>query len=788
MRRDAGPVERFLWGFWILNVALFLCLVPPTILLGNAGWPLRLAAIAGLLGACVWEAVALRARRFPLWADVLETLAIVVLAWRYPAQTDPPVLVFVITFALAGLGYRVLYGPPWQAALRTVTMLAAIYAGRLISLPGHDPYVVFDRMLPLFVPAVFVAVMCGLLVRMPGVAARGRRAARQLNSDLIAAETRDEVHHALLGAVLDLLSDRSDVRVMIWDESSGLRPVAAAGYRANEALESAKRAVTLPRWLLDPILAGEPFYLELSDYDFSEELREAFGFPPISGATFTVPLHQNELRALSVGARHPIPVLARREIENLAKIAEMTLESMELTEQLRVSQDALHKRSNYDPLTRLPNRNLLLRNLEQALSGSDRLVGLIHLDLDQFQAINDSLGRLAADDGLVAVARRLTRAVRPGDTVARLGDDEFGVLLDRLDSPSEAEQVAQRILEVLSAPLTGVLGRHSDVFVRTNASVGLALSGPYARTPQELLSNAQVAMHAAETGGGSTLRAFEPAMRAAVLYRLELASDLSRALERDELVVHYQPIVDLTNGTVVGVEALARWRHPKRGMIPSATFIPIAEESGLISEIGDWVLRQGCEQLLSWSAARPELEGLFLNVNLSPRQLAQPGLARAVGRIIYDVGVDPRRVTLELTESTLVEDTEANLGKLQSLKTLGLRLAIDDFGTGFSSLSYLRRFPFDQIKVDRAFVQGVGAEGDDKEDQDAAALAAAIISMGHSLGLQCIAEGVETRKQMDWLRSHNCETAQGHLFAPAIPPDEVLPLLSGPMPAFASPM
>jgi len=404
--------------------------------------------------------------------------------------------------------------------------------------------------------------------------------------------------------------------------------------------------------------------------------------------------------------------------------------------------------------------------------------GLLLLDLDHFTTINDLRGQAAGDEALVAVARRLTACAQPGDTVARLGDDEFAVLLDPSDDPSddpaEPERVARRIVEVLDAPLTGLLGNRSDVFVR--ASIGLAVSGPTARTPQDLLANADLAMRAAKTDGGASYRIYEPAMRTAVMDRLELRADLNRALERGELVVHYQPVVDLANGTIEGVEALVRWQHPQRGTIPPARFIPLAEDSGVIGEIGAWVLREACRQLRAWSAADPKLGGLRLSVNLSPLQLAEADLARTVARIIGETGIDPGKVILELTESALVEHTGASLATLNALKALGVRLAVDDFGTGFSALSYLRRFPFDNLKIDRAFVHGVDT------DNDAAALARAIIRMADALGLSCVAEGVETTAQAAWLRAAGCALAQGYLFAAPMPPDRLRPLLTSDLP------
>jgi len=768
--RDAGLLERFRWGFWVANLALFLCLVAPTLQVGHAGWPLRLAAAMGLIGACVWEVVALRAGRFPLWADLLETATVVLLAWRYPPQTGRPLIVFVLTFALAALGFRVLYSTPWQAGARTVTVLAAIYAGQLISLPGHDAETVAQRMGPLLLPVAFVVLACWAVVRRPGMVALGQHVAARLDAALVDANTPAAAHTALLNAVLELFEGRADIRVIIWDEDGGVRPIAAAGSRAAEALNPDNRPAAFPPWMLEPMVTRESIYRESVDHPY-EEVRQAIGFLPVGSASLLVPLHREKLRFLTVGGSKPIPSLVRREIETLAKMVELALGSMEVTDLLNATREALRRSSNYDSLTHLANRELLHQRLEWSLqlARTDRQVGLLLLDVDHFKTINDSLGHLAGDQALVAVAERLSAIAGPGSTVARLGGDEFAILLDRLDDTAELEHVARGVLEVLDPPLSGLLGRDTDVSIR--ASIGLALSGQDARNPEDLLRNADIAMYAAKTAGGNAYRVFEPNMAASLLDRLELESDLNRALERDELVLHYQPAINLQRGDVLGVEALVRWQHPQRGLLPPARFIPIAEENGLINQIGLWVLRQGCAQLRSWSQAHPELDQLVLGVNLSPRQLAQPDLARSIGRIIAEAGVDPHRISLELTESGLIEGTQTNLDKLQTLKALGVRLAIDDFGTGFSSLSYLRRFPFDTIKIDSSFVHGV------VDDDDAAALASAIIRMGEALDLRSIGEGVETPAQAAWFRKANCDAAQGHLFAPALAPDQLLDAL-----------
>jgi diguanylate cyclase (GGDEF)-like protein len=769
---EPGILERIREALWVLNTLLFLTLVPPALLAASdAGEPLRIAAAVALVGAIGWEAAAVRAGRFPLWADVLETATVLLLTSRFPPQPGWPVLLFVLAFALPALGFRALFGRPWQAAARAVAVLAAIYCGKLINIAGHEPSAAFGAVFPEILPVAFIATLGQVVKRMmrqQEALNRRQRVAAKLNADLIAAQSRGDVHAAIVEAVIELLERRPDIRALMWDEESTALPAAAAGYRAEEAIGLGLLSGSLPRWIVDAVDAGEPVYSESVDV---EDIRKAIGFDPIPGATFIVPLRQRDVRrVLTIGAGKPIPIEARREIETFAKVVEIALESIDLTEKLRSSEEALRQRSYYDPITRLPNRELLRARLEWALSRSQRRVAVLLLDLDHFKTINDSLGHLAGDETLVAVAERLAGTVRPGDMVARLGGDEFVVFLSDIATEDEAVRVARRVLELLDDPITGIVGRPAELMVR--GSVGVALSGPGARVPEDLIRNAEVAMYAAKAAGGATFRVFEPAMRASVQERLELEIDLNKALERGELALYYQPIVELGRGAVVGVEALLRWRHPTRGMIPPSAFIPLAEETGMIGEIGAWVLREGCRQLAAWSTV-PGQEGLTLGVNLSPKQLEDPDLVDTIRGGVADAGLQPSRLTLELTESALVEQTETNLARLESIKALGAQLAMDDFGTGFSSLGYLRRFPFDILKIDRSFIHGVEA------DPDAAALARAIMKMGQALGLRCLAEGVETEAQLEWLRGSGCQLAQGNFLASAMAPERLDRLFAG---------
>jgi diguanylate cyclase (GGDEF)-like protein len=403
------------------------------------------------------------------------------------------------------------------------------------------------------------------------------------------------------------------------------------------------------------------------------------------------------------------------------------------------------------------------------------MVAVLLVRINRFREIDDSLGDLAGTDALVALIARLEAAVPPNGTLARFGTNEFAVLLDQVAGPAAAEAIASRILSVLDEPLPSVLGTGTGVFVR--GSVGAAFSGPDTRTATDLLRNADVALHAASTNEGGRYQVFDPRMRAALVDRMALESDLSRGLGNDEFALHYQPIVRLAAwDRVAGVEALIRWNRCGRGLVPPGQFIPAAEETGLVNEIGAWVLREGCRQQRAWATADPELSRLSVSVNLSPVQLARPDVPGMIGSTVAETGVDPARMIVELTESALVENTAANLDKLRAIRAVGVRLALDDFGTGFSSLAYLRQFPFDVIKIDRSFVRGVDV------DDGAAALASSVIRIGKALNLQSLAEGVETVGQADWLTKAGCDAAQGYFFARPMPPDRLFPLLSHGLP------
>jgi diguanylate cyclase (GGDEF)-like protein/PAS domain S-box-containing protein len=439
-------------------------------------------------------------------------------------------------------------------------------------------------------------------------------------------------------------------------------------------------------------------------------------------------------------------------------------------------QAALQHQAFHDSLTNLANRALFSDRVEHAIERGARdstTVGVLLLDLDGFKTVNDSLGHTAGDELLVAVAQRLRTVLRPSDTAARLGGDEFAVLLEDLVGADEAREVAERVIDALGHPFA-LAG--TEVVVQ--ASIGITVAGHVGADPEALLRNADAAMYSAKNQGKGCYRLFEPAMHSAAVARLQLEGDLRQAVEAGEFVLHYQPVVSLDAGRVVALEALVRWQHPTRGLLPPADFIPIAEDNGLIVQIGRWVLDTACRQARAWQEAHPEL-CLTVAVNVSPRQLADPALVDDVRRALANSGLAPETLTLEITERVLIDDTGGATARLGELKDTGVRLAIDDFGIGYSSLSALQRLPVDTLKIDKAFIDDVttGVEAD--------ALVQAILRLARTFHLVTIAEGVERTDQVRRLEELGCDQIQGFCFSRPVPGDRVEALLRD-VPAAAS--
>jgi diguanylate cyclase (GGDEF)-like protein/PAS domain S-box-containing protein len=436
--------------------------------------------------------------------------------------------------------------------------------------------------------------------------------------------------------------------------------------------------------------------------------------------------------------------------------AQTDITAQKLAEQ-RVMYNAFH-----DTLTGLANRALLLERLGHTMTRSQRSdatrFAVLLFDLDRFKVINDSMGHLIGDQLLIGLARRIEGCVRPGDTFARLGGDEFAILLEQIADPNDAIRVADRILQALKEPF--IFGGQ-EAF--TGASIGILLSttSDYLR-PDDVIRDADTAMYHAKMQGKGRYTLFDAGMHNNALALLQIETDLRHGLERGELQVHYQPIVALNTQQVMGFEALTRWHHPDRGMIPPSEFIPIAEETGMIGQIGEWVLRTACRQLQIWHAQYPTEPLLNIHVNLSPRQFQHGDLVQQVVDILQETRIPARTLTLELTESALIIQGDEPGGLLQQLHALGVQLCIDDFGTGYSSLSYLHRFPIDSLKIDRSFIHQMGVNAENLE------LVRTIVSLTHSLGITAVAEGTETVDQLAQLRELACNYAQGWAFGAAV--------------------
>jgi diguanylate cyclase (GGDEF)-like protein len=439
-------------------------------------------------------------------------------------------------------------------------------------------------------------------------------------------------------------------------------------------------------------------------------------------------------------------------------------ERRQLTEQLR--HQALH-----DPLTGLANRALFRNLVQHALAGSERHFtpsAVLYLDLDGFKQVNDRLGHAAGDQLLVEVALRLRGSLRSEDTAARLGGDEFAVLLDRADQAA-AVHVAQRVLSSLVLPLE-IRGERVEV----GGSLGVAVSGEGVESAEELIRHADLAMYFAKEEGKGGVRVFEPAMQARVRRRLELESDLRRALEHKEFTLHYQPILGLRSGKVAAVEALVRWEEPDRaGSILPGEFIPLAEETGLIVPLGRWVLNTACHQVHLWQSHFAGEPPLALSINLSAKQFWDPALAEDVAAALAASGLEAGSLTLEIAEPVLMRDVEATRERLLALKRLGVRVAIDDFGGGQSALFHLRRFPVDAIKIDKVFVDGVGGGSSDEE------VTQGIIELAHKLSLQTVAEGIEATDQIARLDRMGCQLGQGFSLARPMDADGLEAFLRG---------
>ncbi|SNS28232.1 PAS domain S-box-containing protein/diguanylate cyclase (GGDEF) domain-containing protein [Geodermatophilus pulveris] len=450
-----------------------------------------------------------------------------------------------------------------------------------------------------------------------------------------------------------------------------------------------------------------------------------------------------------------------------AAVGGLVLNTRDVTDRITLERQLTHQAFT-DSLTDLPNRALFKDRLQHALTrGADSAppMAVYFLDLDGFKAVNDTLGHSAGDDLLVEVAARLRTVVRPSDTVARFGGDEFAILVDDLPEGEDGTALAQRVCDAIAAP---ILLDGSEVHI--SASIGIAHREDPSIDAEQMLRNADLAMYQAKADAGG-FAVFVPEMHEGLVARMRLEADLRKALTDDQFIVHYQPMVSMRTGEITGVEALVRWQHPERGLVPPNEFIPLAEATGLIRPLGLWVLRESCRQAVTWAAAGDSRRGLKLSVNVSARQLQQDDLVEQVAGILRETGLPAQRLTLEMTESVLLEKGEETLATLTALRDLGIRLAIDDFGTGYSSLSYLHSFPVDILKIDRSFVERLSTGGD-------TALISTILRLGQTMKLETVAEGIEHPQELLLLRRQGCTTGQGYHFSPPVPAARIEELLA----------
>src|SRR5918998_3855173 len=549
-----------------------------------------------------------------------------------------------------------------------------------------------------------------------------------------------------------IVADAKTQRIVLWNQAA----TNVFGYSTSEALGLSLEAL-IPDDLKDQLRAGMSRY------------NRTGGGPYIDSPG---PL---ELPALRKGGEKIHIELSLSPIELADKTdddAHLVLAIVRDITERKALERQLAYQAAHDALTDLPNRTLFLERLQHALALAEQLertVAVLFVDLDNFKFVNDSLGHQVGDRLLVAVAERLSACVRPEDTVARFSGDEFAFLLENVVDKGGAVSLAERIMQELQAPFT--LDEY-ELFVTT--SIGIVLSTPEQKNllPEDLLRNADVALFEAKQKGRDRYAIYDASMHSRAQARLKLENELRRAINEEQFQLHYQPVLSLETGEIFGVEALVRWEHPERGLVLPGEFIPLAEETGLVLPLGRWVLEQASHQAREWRQQYPFDPPPKMSVNLSMREAQNPFVAREVSRVLQETGFDGHGLTLEVTESVMMDDMESIIGMFEELKALGVELAIDDFGIGYASLNYLKHLPADYLKTDCSFVEGL------KKDSKDVAILEATINLAHNLGLKVIAEGVETEEQLRYLKRLGCDLAQGYYFAKPLPAARVSEILA----------
>ncbi|HEY9649362.1 MAG TPA: EAL domain-containing protein [Coleofasciculaceae cyanobacterium] len=545
----------------------------------------------------------------------------------------------------------------------------------------------------------------------------------------------------------------------------------AEGFEVISA-ENGRIGVDLAKAMLPDLILCDVMMPDLDGYGVLNTLRQETATATVPFIFLTAKAAKADFRqGMELGADDYITKPFTR-AELLGAIATRLKKQAAVQDQyhteLQQAKEQLHYLIHHDRLTQLPNRLSLRERFQQVQTidtNPDKLITVLSLSLDRFNQINDSLGHSYGDLLLKAVAQRLTHCVNPQDIVARLEAGQFAIILATPQHKKEAENVAQTLLQCISETF-----KVADREIFITASIGMALYPQDGTEIEQLLKHANIAMTQTQQLGGDQYQFYTPVFNIGSSDRLALQSSLRYALERQELRVFYQPQVNLNTGEIVGSEALVRWQHPERGLVAPDKFIPIAEETGLIVSIGEWVLKTACEQTKIWQNSG--FSDLRVAINLSSRQFTQIDLRKQLVQILMTTGLDPEYIELELTESMLVQNTEVAIRRLNALKSLGVKIAIDDFGTGYSSLSYLQQFPFDILKIDRCFIRNITS------DSNNAAITKAIIEMAKTLNLKLMAEGVETESELSFVRQHHCDGMQGYLFSRPVPAHEFGQLLA----------
>ncbi|OLB65625.1 MAG: diguanylate cyclase [Actinobacteria bacterium 13_2_20CM_2_72_6] len=721
---------------------------------------------------------------YPLADVVVVTIVLYLIARMRQTGSVPMVLTLVgtgvVTFAVADVGfaYLTLVG---DYASGAVTDLGWFAGFALIMLAAHRPSTASAPRRTEAVDGRPFGVLLPYLAVLAALGTSVLELARTGHVDQFLSWDGAAIILLIVGRqVLTLLENRSLTRNL----------EARVAHRTAELRASEQRFQALVQHSSDVVTVVDPDAVVLYQ---SESVTRVFGHPAaaLTGQSLIRLLDANsglrlhralcqldgrpyETVMIEVTLRHHDGHLCQAEmtITNLlddASVRGLVLNTRDVSERRRLEDQLVHE-AFHDSLTTLANRALFKDRVDLALRRrrtGDTTVAVLFLDLDGFKEVNDSLGHAAGDQLLIEVALRLRASVRPEDTVARFGGDEFAVLIESVPGAGDAERIAAHIVDGLRGTFPV---DNQEIHVR--ASIGIATAGPDAKDTDQLMRNADLAMYQAKAAGEGGFASYDPQMHAGLVERLQLEADLRRAMDAGELVLHYQPTVELTSGDLIGFEALLRWQHPVRGLIPPVEFIPLAEATGLIRPIGQWVLVEACRQAATWSVRHPD-RPLTMSVNVSGRQFERADLASVVAAALAESGLPPERLCLEMTESVLMNDTEENLAQLKQLKRMGVRLAIDDFGTGYSSLSYLRRFPVDTLKIDRSFVERLSGQSED------ATLARTIVQLGQSLGISTVAEGIEQYTQLLALRRMGCEIGQGYYFDRPLPAAEAGRLLTG---------